>query len=96
MLLWNLSELMLPPGDDRIGPYHAVAVSGPTTRHDGARASGEDDIYAIVGCPENVAVAGASLTAAAGGGTIRTVVLLTPEEVDQVAKKTATYRAPGS
>jgi hypothetical protein len=70
---------------------------GPTTRQDGALASSEDDIYAIVGCPENVSVAGASLTAAAGGvGTVRTVVLVTPEEVDQVAKKTTTYRAPGS
>ncbi|HEV7214281.1 MAG TPA: GYD domain-containing protein [Chloroflexota bacterium] len=60
-------------------------------------AFGEDDIYAIVDCPDNVSVAAASLTVAAGGGgNIRTVVLLTPAEVDQIAKKATTYRAPGT
>jgi len=60
-------------------------------------AFGDDDLYAIVDCPDNVSVAAASLTvAAAGVGNIKTVVLLTPEELDQVSKKTATYRAPGT
>jgi len=60
-------------------------------------AFGEADPYAIVDAPDNVTVAAVSLAVNASGGvTTKTVVLLTPEEIDQVAKKTATYRAPGS
>ena len=33
---------------------------------------------------------------AAGGATVRTVVLLTPEEVDAAAKRSVDYRPPGS
>ena len=35
------------------------------------------------------------LTAAAGGATVSITVLLTPEEIDQVAKKSVPYTAPG-
>ena len=63
-------------------------------------AFGTSDVYAIVDAPDNVAVAAFAL---AIGGTgiaahLKTVVLLTPEEVDQAAKKSAGsgYRAPGA
>ena len=32
----------------------------------------------------------------AGGATVRTVVLLTPEDVDAAAKRSVDYRSPGS
>ncbi len=58
---------------------------------------GDDDAYVIIDAPDNVSAAAAALTVAAGGGaTVRTVVLLTPEEIDQAAKKTPQYRAPGA
>ena len=33
---------------------------------------------------------------AAGGATVRTTVLLTPDEVDAAAKQSVDYRPPGS
>jgi uncharacterized protein with GYD domain len=60
-------------------------------------AFGGTDVYAIVDLPDNVTAASLSLTmAAAGGLTARTVVLLTPEEIDQAVAKSVTYSPPGS
>ncbi len=60
-------------------------------------AFGRDDVYLIVEAPDNVSAAAVALTAGASGSVSRleTVVLLTPEEVDQATKKTVSYRAPG-
>lgn len=59
-------------------------------------AFGSTDVYVVVDFPDDVSAAAAALTVAAGGGaTVRTVVLLTPAEVDGAAAKPATYRAPG-
>jgi uncharacterized protein with GYD domain len=57
---------------------------------------GGDDVIAIVDGPDNVTAAAFSLGVGATG-TVRTktTVLLTPEEVDQAAKKTISYRPPG-
>lgn len=53
---------------------------------------GETDLY----MPDNVAAASASLiVAASGAGRWRTVVLLTPEEMDRATASGATYQAPG-
>lgn len=60
-------------------------------------AFGEDDVYAIVDLPDNVSAAAISLTiAAAGAARIKTVVLATPEEIDEAAKKSVDYRPPGA
>ncbi|HTS14499.1 MAG TPA: GYD domain-containing protein [Candidatus Sulfotelmatobacter sp.] len=60
-------------------------------------AFGSDDFILIVDAPGPEAVAAAALTASASGAvTSRTVVLLTPEEIDAAAKLTPTYRAPGA
>jgi uncharacterized protein with GYD domain len=63
-------------------------------------AFGTSDIYAIVDAPDNITAAAFAL---AVGGTgvaahLKTIVLMTPEEVDQAAKKSAAsgYRAPGA
>jgi uncharacterized protein with GYD domain len=59
-------------------------------------AFGSDDVVVTVDAPDNVSVAAVSLAiAAAGGFRGRTTVLLTPEEMDQAAKKAVTYRPPG-
>ena len=58
---------------------------------------GGDDFYITVDLPGNTAAAaGAMAVAAAGGASARTVVLLTPEEVDAAMKLTPSYRAPGA
>lgn len=58
---------------------------------------GEDDAYVIVDVPDNVTAAAVSLAVNAGGGaTTKTIVLLTPEEIDEATKKTVEYRPPGA
>ena len=59
-------------------------------------AFGDSDFYLIAEVPDNVAASAGSLVANASGTVkVNTVVLLTPEEVDQAVKKTVTYRPPG-
>ena len=59
-------------------------------------AFGETDAYVIVDAPDHASVAAMSLTIAGTGAVrTRTVVLLTPEELDQASKKSTTYAAPG-
>ena len=60
-------------------------------------AFGGTDVYVIADFPDNVSAASLGLTVAAGGGaTVKTVVLLTPEEIDQATSKKVAYSAPGS
>ena len=60
-------------------------------------AFGSDDFYLIADLPDNVHAAAGSLVAAASGAiSTRTVVLLTPEEIDAAAKLTVSYRPPGA
>ena len=59
-------------------------------------AFGEDDVYCIINAPDNVSVAASSMTIGSSGLVkAQTIVLLTPEEIDQAAKKGATYTPPG-
>jgi uncharacterized protein with GYD domain len=57
---------------------------------------GAEDVVAIVEGPDNVTAAAFSMGVAATG-TVRTqtTVILTPEEIDQAAKKTIAFRAAG-
>jgi len=60
-------------------------------------AFGGDDFYLIADLPGNAAAASAALTASSSGSLhVRTVVLLTPEEVDAATKLSPNYRAPGA
>ncbi len=59
-------------------------------------AFGDTDLFVIADAPDNVTVAGISLTVnAAGAATVKVTVLLTAEEIDAAAKKTPSYRPPG-
>jgi len=59
-------------------------------------AFGDDDLFAIFDVPDNVSATAASLVVNASGATkAKITVLLTPEEVDQAAKKTVDYSPPG-
>ena len=60
-------------------------------------AFGDHDVYLIADLPSNTDVAAVSMTVGAtGAATVKTVVLMTPEEVDEAAQKTVDYRAPGT
>ena len=59
-------------------------------------AFGETDVFVIVDMPDNASMAAVALVAGASGAvTVKTTVLMTPEEVDEAAKKTIDYRPPG-
>jgi uncharacterized protein with GYD domain len=59
-------------------------------------AFGDTDCYAIIDMPDNATSAGLALTIAASGTvTLKTTVLLTPEELDDAGKASPSYRPPG-
>lgn len=60
-------------------------------------ALGESDAFIIADLPDpNTAVAVSVAVNSAGGARLRTVPLLTPEQVDAALKQTVDYRAPGA
>jgi uncharacterized protein with GYD domain len=59
-------------------------------------AFGDHDVVTILDLPDNVSAAAVSMTVGASGLVdIRTTVLLSPEEVDEAARKSVSYRGPG-
>ena len=59
-------------------------------------AFGDTDLYIIADLPNYAAVtAGVLTTTATGALTVKTTVLLTPEDVDAAVKMTPTYSPPG-
>ena len=59
-------------------------------------ALGEMDFYIIVNLPDDITAASVTLAGTASGAfNIKTVVLLTPEELDESVKKSIDFRPPG-
>ena len=57
---------------------------------------GEDDFYLIADLPDSAAAAAVSMVVAGSGAmSAKTVVLLSPEEVDRAAGMSTTYTPPG-
>jgi uncharacterized protein with GYD domain len=60
-------------------------------------AFGGTDAFTVADLPDNEAAAALALAVTAGGGvSVRTVVLLTPEEIDAATRKTVKYTPPGT
>jgi uncharacterized protein with GYD domain len=60
-------------------------------------ALGENDAYLIIDLPDNLAAAAISLAVAAAGAVrTKTIVLLTPEDIDEVVKNPPEYHPPKS
>jgi uncharacterized protein with GYD domain len=58
---------------------------------------GDRDAYVIVDLPDLESAAAVAITVnGSGGATVKTTVLLTPEEVDAAAKRSVDYRPPGA
>ena len=58
-------------------------------------AFGVDDLYMIVDLPDDAAAVAASMAASAAGATsFRAIVLITPETVDEAARRTVNYTPP--
>jgi uncharacterized protein with GYD domain len=59
-------------------------------------AFGEADAYVTAELPDNLSAAAVALAVnSTGAAEVSTVVLMTPEEVDEATKKTVDYRPPG-
>ena len=59
-------------------------------------AFGQDDVFGIAEMPDNVSTAALALViTASGAAKVKTVVLLTPKEIDQATKMSVNYRPPG-
>jgi uncharacterized protein with GYD domain len=57
---------------------------------------GDNDVYVIADVPDNATAASVSLAVAAAGAVhLKTIVLLTAEEMDDATKKSVSYRPPG-
>ena len=57
---------------------------------------GADDFYITIDFPSHSAAAAAALTVASTGSVeARTIVLLTPEEIDAASQQSVDYRPPG-
>jgi uncharacterized protein with GYD domain len=60
-------------------------------------AFGENDFYVIGDLPDNTAAMALALEGCSSGGLrMKTVVLVTPEEVDAAAARQVGYRPPGA
>jgi len=59
-------------------------------------AFGGVDSYVIVDLPDSIAAAAVALAVnQSGGATVKTVVLISPEDMDKAGKKAVDYRPPG-
>jgi uncharacterized protein with GYD domain len=59
-------------------------------------AFGKNDAYVIAEFPSEVDAAAVAMTVnAAGAASVRSVPLLTPEQIDEATQKTVEYRPPG-
>jgi uncharacterized protein with GYD domain len=76
----------------------AKAVEGLGGKLDAAYfAFGEADVFAVLDLPDAAAAAALSVNMNQTGAiTARTILLMTPEEMDAALKKTVQYRAPGT
>ncbi|MET9681048.1 MULTISPECIES: GYD domain-containing protein [Streptomyces] len=60
-------------------------------------AFGDDDVYVTAELPGNTSAAAMGMVVSAAGGVrTSTVVLLSPEEVDEAVRQQVDYRAPGA
>ena len=60
-------------------------------------AFGDRDVFVLIEVPDNASAARvATAVTASGAGSVKTTVLLSPKEIDQIGKSTPDYRPPGA
>ena len=92
----GIKGLLKEGGSSRRAAVEKLIKSGGGKLETFYYAFGETDLYCIVDMPDNASVASLALTVAASGViNLKTTVLMTPEELDNAAKKTPLYRPPG-
>lgn len=92
----GLKGLLKEGGSSRRASVEAVVKGMGGTLESFYYAFGEDDVFGVADFPDNATAAAFSLAVNASGAIkARTTVLMTPEEVDEAAKKTVDFRPPG-
>ena len=93
----GVKGLIKEGGSGRRAAVEQLAASMDGTVESMYYAFGDTDVYLIVDMPDNASMTAVALIAnATGAVTVKTTVLMTPEEVDEAVKKTPDYRAPGA
>ena len=92
----GLKGLLEEGGSKRREAAEHVIKSAGGTLESYYFAFGDNDFYVIVDMPDNVSTSALALAVNGSGAVnVKTVVLLTPEEVDKAVKMTVDYRPPG-
>jgi uncharacterized protein with GYD domain len=88
--------LLKDGGTKRVESARAAVASAGGTIESFYFGFGSDDFYVTIDLPDHVSASAAALTIGASGRTTaRTVVLITPEEIDRAAQMSVDYRPPG-
>jgi uncharacterized protein with GYD domain len=89
--------LMAKGGTARVEASRELVASAGGSLESFYYALGADDAYIVADLPDNATAAATAMSTTSTGMVVnRMVPLLTPEEVDQAAAATLSYRAPGS
>ncbi len=92
----GVKGLLKEGGSSRRAAVEKLIKSGGGKLETFYYAFGDTDLYVIMDMPDNASMASLALTVAASGIiNLKTTVLMTPEELDNAAKKTPVYRPPG-
>jgi len=92
----GIKGLLKEGGSSRRAAVEKLAKSLGGTIESFYYAFGETDVFGVGDFPDNATAAAFALAITSTGTvTCKTTVLMTPEELDQVSKKTPTYRPPG-
>lgn len=92
----GLIDLLAEGGSSRIEAAKQALKSVGGTLEAFYFAFGDYDFYIIVDMPDNVSTTAISFAGNVSGTfSIKTIVLLTPEEVDEAVKKSVDFRPPG-
>jgi uncharacterized protein with GYD domain len=88
--------LLKDGGSKRREAAAAALKSAGATLESFYYAFGDADVYAVVDAPDHASMVGASIAInSTGAVALKTVPLMTPEEIDQAVKKTVSYTPPG-
>jgi len=83
-------------GSARVNAAAAAIESVGGTQEAFYFAFGDPDAYVIADLPDDVDAAAVALTVSGGGGArVKTIVLLTAEDIDQASRRAVGYRPPG-
>lgn len=92
----GLKGLLKEGGSSRRATVEAVVKGMGGALESFYYAFGEDDVLGVIDFPDNAAATAFSLAVNASGAIkARTTPLMTPEELDEAARKTVDFRPPG-